>query len=62
MTMVIFTCATNLNNGSKFAVIIIYLFKTFDCLNHELLLAKLKAYGLDNYSVTFTRNYLANSP
>ena len=34
--------------------------KAFDSLNHELLLAKLKAYGLDPNSVTFMKSYLTN--
>ena len=34
--------------------------KPFDSLNHKLLLTKLKAYGLDNNSVTFIKNYLTN--
>ena len=34
--------------------------KRFDSLNHDLLLAKLKAYGLDNSAVSFTRSYLTN--
>ena len=49
-----------LNNGSKVGVIIMDLSKAFDSLNHELLLAKLKAYGLDSNSVTFMKNYLTN--
>ena len=36
-----------LNNGSKVEVIIVVLSKAFDSLNHDLLLAKWKAYGLD---------------
>ena len=36
------------------------LFKAFDSLNHELLLTKLKAYGLDRNSVTFIKSYLTN--
>ena len=32
----------------------------FDSLNHDLLLAKLEAYGLDNDTVSFVRNYLRN--
>ena len=42
-----------LNNRSKVGVIIMDLSKAFDSLNHELLLAKLKAYGLDSNLVTF---------
>ena len=37
-----------LNNGSRFGVRMIGLFKVFDICNHELLLVKLKAYGLGN--------------
>ena len=49
---------TKLNNGSKVGVIIIDLLKAFDSLNHDLLLAKLEAYGLDNNAVSFMRSYL----
>ena len=45
-----------LHNGSKVEVIIMDLSKAFDSLNHELLLAKLKAYGLDSNSVTFMKS------
>ena len=43
-------------NGSKVGVIIMDLSKAFDSLNHELLLSKLKAYGLDSNSVTFMKS------
>ena len=49
-----------LNNGLKVGVIIRNLSKAFDSLNHELLLAKLKVYGLDSNSVTFMKSYLTN--
>ena len=34
--------------------------KALDSLNHELLISKLKAYGLESNSVTFMKNYLTN--
>ena len=49
-----------LNNGSKVGVTIMDLSKAFDSLNHELLLTKLKANGLDSNSVTFMKSYLTN--
>ena len=51
---------TKLNNGSKVGVIIMDLSKAFDSLNHDLLLAKLEAYDLDNNAVSFMRSYRAN--
>ena len=32
--------------------------KAFDCLNHELLMAKLEAYGFENEALNFIYNYL----
>ena len=49
-----------LNNGSKVGVITMDLTKAFDSLNHDLLVAKLKAYDLDSNSVTFTKSYLTD--
>ena len=49
-----------LNNGSKVGVIIMGLSKAFDILNHELLLTKLKAYGLDSNPVNSIKSYLTN--
>ena len=34
--------------------------KAFDCINHELLLAKLHAYGFSLESLTFSQSYLSN--
>ena len=43
----------------KFAgAILTDLSKAFDCLNHNLLLAKLNAYGFDNPSLNFNGSYL----
>ena len=40
--------------------ILMDLSKAFDCLNHDLLIAKLYAYGFSKESVTLIRNYLKN--
>ena len=34
--------------------------KTFDSLNHELLIAQRKCYGLDQHPVELFRSYLSN--
>ena len=34
--------------------------KAFDCLNHELLIAKLEAYGFEKTALNFIYNYLSN--
>ena len=34
--------------------------KTFDTLNHELLIAKLSVYGFNNESLKLIRSYLTN--
>ena len=49
-----------LNKGSKVGVITMDLSKAFDSLDHDLLLAKLEIYGLDNNVVHFMRSYLTN--
>ena len=46
--------------GHKVGVIYMDLSKAFDSLNHELLTAKLKCYGLDQNAVEFFRSYLSN--
>ena len=46
---------------SKFAgALLTDLSKAFDCLNHELLIAKLEAYGFDLDSLTHIYSYLSN--
>ena len=54
------TWKAKLKNRSKVGVIIMDLSKAFDSLNHDLLLAKLEAYGLDNKAVSFMKSYLTN--
>ena len=51
---------TKLNMGDKLGVIYMDLSKAFDNLNNELLIAKLKCYGLDQNAVKFFRSYFSN--
>ena len=46
--------------GHKVSVIYMDLFKAFGSLNYELLIARLKCYGLDQHAVEFFRTYLSN--
>ena len=34
--------------------------KAFDCIPHDLLIAKLEAYGFDNYTIRQVYSYLKN--
>ena len=43
----------SLDSGGKAAAVPTDLLKAFDCINHELLIAKLNAHGFDNSSLTF---------
>ena len=45
-----------LSNGSAVEVLIMDLSKAFGSLDHDLLFAKLEAYGLDNNAVSFMRS------
>ena len=51
---------TALDSKKHAAMVDIDLSKAFDCLPHELLLSKLKAYGLSENSVKFLASYLIN--
>ena len=53
------TWKTKLNMGHKVGVIYMNLSKAFDSLNHELLIAKLRSYGLDQNVVEFFKSYLS---
>ena len=50
----------SVNNGGSFGALMTDLSKAFDCLSHELLIAKLNAYGFDNKSLKLIYNYLSN--
>ena len=49
-----------LNMDHKVDIIYMDLSKAFDSLYHELLIAKLKCYGLDQHAIGFFRGYLSN--
>ena len=40
-------CKESVDNGGAFGALMTNPSKTFDCLHHELLIAKLYAYGFD---------------
>ena len=46
------------DNNNLFAAVLTDLSKAFDCINHELLIAKLNAYGFDSPSLKFVPAYL----
>ena len=48
----------NVDNGGAFGALLTDLSKAFDCLPHELLIAKLDAYGFDKNSLKVIHSYL----
>ena len=49
-----------LDKGGVIGTILMDLSKAYDCLPHDLLIAKLEAYGFDNNSLHLLYNYLTN--
>ena len=50
----------SVDSGGAFGALLTDLSKAFDCLSHELLIAKLEAYGFDEKALTLIYNYLSN--
>ena len=55
------TWKSKINNGCKVSALVMDLSKAFDTLNHNLLIAKLDAYGFDENSLLFVKSYLSNN-
>ena len=53
-------CKTSINRGKVFGALLAGLSKAFDCLNHDLLIAKLNAYGLSLPALRLIHDYLLN--
>ena len=51
----------NLDKRGKCGTLLVDLSKAFDCLQHDLLLATLKAYGFDYKSLKLIFSFLSNS-
>ena len=49
-----------LDCNKKVRAVLADLSKAFDCLNHDLLIAKFEAYGFNKEAVTFIQDYLSN--
>ena len=48
------------DNGGVFAALLTDLSKAFDCIPHDLIIAKLAAYGFDTNALRLIHNYLSN--
>ena len=51
---------TSLSSSGKIGAILMDLSKAFDCLPHDLIIAKLHAYGMEQKSLAFLHSYLSN--
>ena len=54
------TCKKSLDNGGVAGAVLTDLSKAFDCLNHELLIAKLNAYGFSRSALQFIHSFLVD--
>ena len=49
----------SVDSGNVFGALLTDLSKAFDCLPHDLILAKLHAYGFDEMSLKLMHDYLS---
>ena len=49
-----------IDNGKMFGALLTDLSKVFDCIDHELLIAKLNAYGFSLTALKLVHSYLSN--
>ena len=54
------TCKKSIDSGGVAGAVLTDLSKAFGCLNHELLIAKLNAYGFSRSALLFIHSYLTN--
>ena len=54
------TCNKSIDSGGIAGAVLTDLSKAFDCLDHELLITKLHAYGFSRSALLFVRSYLDN--
>ena len=50
----------SLDQGGEYAALLTDLSKAFDCLPHDLIIAKLHAYGFDKASLRLMHSYLTD--
>ena len=50
----------SLDQGGMFAAVLMDLSKAFDTINHELLIAKLHAYGFEKSALSIVNDYLSD--
>ena len=60
LLMMVETWKEAADNSKAFGALLADLSKAFDCLSHDLLIAKLHAYGLDLASLKILQHYLTN--
>ena len=54
-------CKKTMDDSGVAGAVLTDLSKAFDCLNHELLIAKLNAYGFSRSALLFIHSYLIES-